>query len=115
MRSKRGPLHSFVLVAACILLANFIASSFVAPQGVAPRSPALTMQAGGEYTGFVPDMRRRQLMSFVVVASAAVPVSVLHAGYLYYFYPVVDAGAGGAEQVLRHDEPSDVAARLLRI
>ena len=35
-------------------------------------------------------------MNFVVVASAAVPVSVLHGGYLYYFYPVVDTGAGGA-------------------
>merc|ERR1719240_2282149 len=96
MKSKHGQLRAIVLVAACLLVANFIVTSFVAPQGGAPRSPRLGMQAGGEYTGFVPDMQRRQLMNFVVVASAAVPVSVLLGGYLYYFYPVVDGGAGGA-------------------
>jgi len=96
MKSKRRQLHSMVLVAACFLAASFIVTTFVTPKGVAPRSPAVGMLAGGEYTGFVPDMQRRQLMNFVVVASAAVPVSVLLGGYLYYFYPVVDGGAGGA-------------------
>jgi len=96
MKSTRRQLHSVILVAACLLAASFVVTTFVAPQAVAPRSPAVGMLAGGEYTGFVPDMQRRQLMNFVVVASAAVPVSVLLGGYLYYFYPVVDGGAGGA-------------------
>jgi len=53
------------------------------------------MKATGEYTGFVPDMQRRMLMNFVVIAVTAVPTLVMIGGYIFYFYPQVSAGGSG--------------------
>ena len=85
------------------------------------------MRAAGEYTGFVPDMqrrvrvklqhiisllnvrglaireklaswlRRRQLMNFVLVTTAGIPVLVALGCYLWYFVPPVSGGSGGAQ------------------
>merc|ERR1719230_335859 len=55
----------------------------------------ITANAAGEYTGFVPDMQRRQLMNFVAVAASAVPALVILGGYAYYFFPPLPAGGGG--------------------
>ena len=55
------------------------------------------MRAAGEYTGFVPDMQRRQLMNFVLVTTAGIPVLVALGCYLWYFVPPVSGGGGGAQ------------------
>ena len=47
------------------------------------------------YKGFVPDMQRRQLMNFLVVAVTAVPALVLLGGYAYYFLPDLGDDTGG--------------------
>jgi len=52
--------------------------------------------AAGEYTGFVPDMQRRQLMNFVAIAATIIPVGVLLGGYIWYLVPPTKGGAGGA-------------------
>ncbi|CAE8659001.1 unnamed protein product, partial [Polarella glacialis] len=84
---------------ACLVVGSFLSEVFVAPmapRAMAPRQAAAQMQAGGEYTGLVPDMQRRQLMNLVNVAASAVPVLVCLGGYLYYFYPQTGGGGGGA-------------------
>jgi cytochrome b6-f complex iron-sulfur subunit len=53
------------------------------------------MQAGGgEYTGFVPDMQRRQLMNLIVVAAAGVPFTICLGGYIWFFVPQTGGGGG---------------------
>merc|ERR1712232_803973 len=85
---------------ALVACAYVLSSAFVAPAsgrvGAARAESSVAMQAGGEYTGFVPDMQRRTLMNLVVVAATAVPTLVLLGGYIYYFYPNVGGGGGGA-------------------
>ncbi|CAK9033067.1 unnamed protein product [Durusdinium trenchii] len=61
------------------------------------RGDLSTMRAAGEYTGFVPDMQRRQLMNFVLVTTAGIPVLVALGCYLWYFVPPVSGGGGGAQ------------------
>ncbi|CAE7478065.1 petC, partial [Symbiodinium pilosum] len=64
-----------VLLAA--LVAASVASAFVGAKAPTPRVQTLTqLSAGGEYTGFVPDLQRRQLMNFVLVTTAGIPVLV---------------------------------------
>eukprot|EP00440_Ansanella_granifera_P018437 gb/GFBE01020022.1/.p1 GENE.gb/GFBE01020022.1/~~gb/GFBE01020022.1/.p1 ORF type:complete len:225 (+),score=55.25 gb/GFBE01020022.1/:1-675(+) len=96
-KSRQQLMRAVVVAAACLMAASCFASAFVGPQSMAPRAPAVQLQAGGEYTGFVPDMQRRQLMNFVVVASSAIPVLVLLGGYAWYFFPPVSSGSGGAQ------------------
>mmetsp|Transcript_29666 Transcript_29666/g.53139 ORF Transcript_29666/g.53139 Transcript_29666/m.53139 type:complete len:233 (-) Transcript_29666:214-912(-) len=99
-REVRRTVASAMLVAGALLAC----SAFVAPAVLRTTSAcslgrsaaAVQLQAGGEYTGFVPDMQRRQLMNLVTVAASAVPVLVCLGGYLYYFYPQVGGGGGGA-------------------
>jgi len=84
-----------VALAACYMLSiAFVAPSFGRAE-MGRAESAVSMRAGGEYTGFVPDMQRRTLMNLVVVAATAVPTLVLLGGYIYYFYPQVSAGGGG--------------------
>eukprot|EP00931_Biecheleriopsis_adriatica_P030358 TRINITY_DN1789_c0_g1_i5.p1 TRINITY_DN1789_c0_g1~~TRINITY_DN1789_c0_g1_i5.p1 ORF type:complete len:224 (+),score=56.51 TRINITY_DN1789_c0_g1_i5:66-737(+) len=94
---SRRDLRAATLAAGCLFALAFAANAFVGPAAPAIRSSAVQLQAGGEYTGFVPDMQRRQLMNFVVVAANAVPVLVLLGGYAWYFIPPVGGGAGGAQ------------------
>mmetsp|Transcript_29667 Transcript_29667/g.53144 ORF Transcript_29667/g.53144 Transcript_29667/m.53144 type:complete len:232 (-) Transcript_29667:214-909(-) len=98
-REVRRTVASAMLVAGALLAC----STFVAPAALRTSAcslgrstAAVQLQAGGEYTGFVPDMQRRQLMNLVTVAASAVPVLVCLGGYLYYFYPQVGGGGGGA-------------------
>ena len=46
---------------------------------------------------FVPVPRRRQLMNFVLVTTAGIPVLVALGCYLWYFVPPVASGGGGAQ------------------
>ncbi|CAE7287452.1 PKAR, partial [Symbiodinium microadriaticum] len=88
----QGALGEWLVVAA---LAAFVsAMAFVAPQAPPARGTlsAVQMQAGGEYTGFVPDLQRRQLMNFVLVTTAGIPVLVALGCYLWYFVPPVAGG-----------------------
>eukprot|EP00434_Breviolum_minutum_P006906 symbB.v1.2.006095.t1/scaffold359.1/size220467/5 len=72
--------------------------AFVGPQVPStPRRELSSMHAAGEYTGFVPDMQRRQLMNFVLVTTAGIPVLVALGCYLWYFVPPVSGGGGGAQ------------------
>mmetsp|Transcript_78021 Transcript_78021/g.122896 ORF Transcript_78021/g.122896 Transcript_78021/m.122896 type:complete len:219 (-) Transcript_78021:200-856(-) len=83
-----------------VLLALGLAActAFVGPQAPSgPRGELSTMRAAGEYTGFVPDMQRRQLMNFVLVTTAGIPVLVALGCYLWYFVPPVAGGGGGAQ------------------
>eukprot|EP00933_Yihiella_yeosuensis_P051609 TRINITY_DN4958_c0_g1_i1.p1 TRINITY_DN4958_c0_g1~~TRINITY_DN4958_c0_g1_i1.p1 ORF type:complete len:248 (+),score=36.57 TRINITY_DN4958_c0_g1_i1:68-745(+) len=90
------------LAAAGLVACAYLASSdaFVSPNVVtAPRSSLVQMQAGGEYTGFVPDMQRRQLMNFVAIAASAVPALTLLGAFAWYFFPQSSGGAGGATPI----------------
>mmetsp|Transcript_80019 Transcript_80019/g.141203 ORF Transcript_80019/g.141203 Transcript_80019/m.141203 type:complete len:223 (+) Transcript_80019:84-752(+) len=91
--SKSAVLAAVLLVAVC-----YAASAFVAAPRASLRG-AVSMNAGGEYTGFVPDMQRRQFMNFIVIATTAVPVLVLAGGYIYYIIPPAAGGGGGATPV----------------
>ncbi|CAE7884683.1 petC, partial [Symbiodinium sp. KB8] len=93
--AKRSAL-SCALAAVGALLLCCMATAFVAP-GAPPRSAsAVQLRAGGEYTGFVPDLQRRQLMNFVLVTTAGIPVLVALGCYLWYFVPPVAGGGSGA-------------------
>eukprot|EP00490_Sorites_sp_Unknown_P011319 CAMPEP_0114691960 /NCGR_PEP_ID=MMETSP0191-20121206/67398_1 /TAXON_ID=126664 /ORGANISM="Sorites sp." /LENGTH=75 /DNA_ID=CAMNT_0001983761 /DNA_START=49 /DNA_END=273 /DNA_ORIENTATION=+ len=66
-----------MLRGAAVLAAGLLATcAFVGQVPVTPRGELSTRQAAGEYTGFVPDMQRRQLMNFVLVTTAGIPVLV---------------------------------------
>eukprot|EP00435_Cladocopium_sp_Y103_P021013 s2240_g5.t1 len=90
---------------AVLLALGLAACTFVGPQAPSgpPRGELSQMRAAGEYTGFVPDMqplgllRRRQLMNFVLVTTAGIPVLVALGCYLWYFVPPVAGGGGGAQ------------------
>merc|ERR1712232_1549476 len=56
---------------------------------------AVARGAGGEYTGFVPDMQRRTLMNIVITAASAIPVGVMLGGFLWYLYPPMPSGGSG--------------------
>ncbi|CAJ1370588.1 unnamed protein product [Effrenium voratum] len=86
---------ALALLACCALSAL---DAFVAPRLATNRQMrgGVQMQAG-EYTGFVPDMQRRQLMNFVLVTTAGIPVLVALGCYLWYFVPPVASGGGGAQ------------------
>mmetsp|Transcript_108723 Transcript_108723/g.272472 ORF Transcript_108723/g.272472 Transcript_108723/m.272472 type:complete len:233 (+) Transcript_108723:90-788(+) len=88
-------LGALALVACYMLSTAFVAPSFGRADAGHVES-AVSMRAGGEYTGFVPDMQRRTLMNLVVVAATAVPTLVLLGAFAYYFYPNVGGGGGGA-------------------
>lgn len=50
----------------------------------------LRSRAGGPQKGpdgFVPDMQRRTLMNYLLLASTAGPVGLLGGGFLFFFYP----------------------------
>ncbi|CAE7194838.1 petC [Symbiodinium natans] len=91
-----GTQHTLVAAALAVFAAS--ALTFVAPQAPPARGTlsGVQMQAGGEYTGFVPDLQRRQLMNFVLVTTAAIPVLVALGCYLWYFVPPVAGGGSGA-------------------
>ena len=84
-----------------VLAAGMLAAcAFVGPRAPSVASIArgdISMSAAGEYTGFVPDMQRRQLMNFVLVTTAGIPVLVALGCYLWYFVPPVSGGGGGAQ------------------
>jgi len=94
-RQQRRVLLTTVALAACCFL---LAEAFV---GMAPSTPrgsvsSVSMRSTGEYTGFVPDMQRRQLMNFVAIAASAIPLGVIIGGYAWYFIPPVGGGGSGA-------------------
>jgi len=55
----------------------------------------ISVNSGGQYTGFVPDMQRRTLMNLVVVIATAIPAGVVLGGWLYAFYPIEPVNPGG--------------------
>jgi cytochrome b6-f complex iron-sulfur subunit len=82
--------------AGCLLLAE----AFAVPSLGATRRSGIAMQSSSsEYTGFVPDMQRRMLMNFVTVAASAIPLGVMLGGYLWFLFPPLDSGSGGATAV----------------
>mmetsp|Transcript_75762 Transcript_75762/g.181129 ORF Transcript_75762/g.181129 Transcript_75762/m.181129 type:complete len:219 (+) Transcript_75762:58-714(+) len=88
---------SWLLPVAVLLALGLLSTAFVAPRPAAPpRGDAMALRAGGEYTGFVPDLQRRQLMNFVLVTTAGIPVLVALGCYLWYFVPPVAGGGSGA-------------------
>jgi len=92
---QQSLLRALCAAAAAYLVASAVSSTFVAPRG-APRGVSVQVGAGGgEYTGFVPDMQRRQFMNFIVVATTAVPALVLAGAYIWYIVPPEVGGAGG--------------------
>lgn len=101
-RELRRGLALGVLAAVACWFAVSQAFAFVAPAlgslvgSGALAASAVSMQSAGEYTGFVPDMQRRQLMNFVAIAATAIPAGVLIGGYAWYFFPQLGGGAGGA-------------------
>eukprot|EP00437_Effrenium_voratum_P002481 CAMPEP_0181439386 /NCGR_PEP_ID=MMETSP1110-20121109/22398_1 /TAXON_ID=174948 /ORGANISM="Symbiodinium sp., Strain CCMP421" /LENGTH=55 /DNA_ID=CAMNT_0023563103 /DNA_START=58 /DNA_END=221 /DNA_ORIENTATION=- len=51
---------SWLLPVAVLLALGLLSTAFVAPRPAAPpRGDAMALRAGGEYTGFVPDLQRR--------------------------------------------------------
>jgi len=102
-RRRALALGLVALAGCCFLLSEvFAVPSSGAPQlrGVLVQgdraSSNVAMHAGGEYTGFVPDMQRRMLMNLVAVAATAIPVGVCLGGYVLYFFPPAAGGDGGA-------------------
>jgi len=93
---QQSLLRALCAAAAAYIVASAVSSTFVAPRG-APRGVSVQVGGGGEYTGFVPDMQRRQFMNFIVVATTAVPALVLAGAYIWYIVPPV-GGGGGAGQ-----------------
>jgi len=95
---RRQLRRSLALGAVALVACYMFSSAFVAPgMGQAGRAEsAVSLRAGGEYTGFVPDMQRRTLMNLVVVAATGVPVLVMLGGYIWYIVPNVGGGGGGA-------------------
>jgi len=92
--------RQIIVMTMLALVCGYVAvQAFVAPSWGPARTQGSSIarqSAGGEYTGFVPDMQRRTLMNLVTVAASAIPVGVMLGGYLYYFYPQVGGGAGGS-------------------
>merc|ERR1712039_684472 len=83
------------LAAVCLCSSAFVAPTWRSTPSRSQQASQITANAAGEYTGFVPDMQRRQLMNFVAVAASAVPALVILGGYAYYFFPPLPAGGGG--------------------
>ncbi|CAK9033065.1 unnamed protein product [Durusdinium trenchii] len=95
--AKTREMRSMALLALLGLAATSAFVGFQAPAASRSRGELSTMHAAGEYTGFVPDMQRRQLMNFVLVTTAGIPVLVALGCYLWYFVPPVSGGGGGAQ------------------
>lgn len=93
---KRQAQRALVLGAVALAACYVACMTFVAPTFGSTRAQSAVTMYSGEYTGFVPDMQRRMLMNLVTVAASAVPVAVLLGGYIFYFFPQVGGGAGGA-------------------
>merc|ERR1719181_1311243 len=92
--TRRAVLLSVAAIGACgCLAANVFVSGM--GQNSSLRGAALTRGAGGEYTGFVPDMQRRTLMNVVITAASAIPVGVILGGFLWYLYPPMPSGGSG--------------------
>jgi len=75
--------------------ACLVADAFVGMPSAGLRGAAVARAAGGEYTGFVPDMQRRTLMNVVITAASAIPVGVILGGFLWYLYPPMPSGGSG--------------------
>jgi cytochrome b6-f complex iron-sulfur subunit len=96
--SRRERQQTIALAALALVACSYLlADAFVAPMMQPARgTSAVAMRSTGEYTGFVPDMQRRQLMNFVAIAASAIPLGVIIGGYAWYFIPPVGGGGSGA-------------------
>jgi len=93
-REQRRAILFVAGIGACGCL---VANAFVG-MGMQPSTGlrgSVAMGAGGEYTGFVPDMQRRTLMNVVITAASAIPVGVILGGFLWYLYPPMPSGGSG--------------------
>ena len=69
----------------------------------------LSSEAGGptnDPNGFVPDMERRVLMNYLLLASLAGPVGIMGGAFIMFFIPRTSSGSGGAQNAL--DRNGDV-------
>jgi len=98
LRRRESRLTFLLGALAVATCCDLLSTTFVAIAGrtPAPRA-AVAVRSTADYTGFVPDMQRRQLMNFVTLAATAVPVAILAGGYLWYFVPQTGEGSGGSQ------------------
>eukprot|EP00929_Paragymnodinium_shiwhaense_P119011 TRINITY_DN908_c0_g3_i4.p1 TRINITY_DN908_c0_g3~~TRINITY_DN908_c0_g3_i4.p1 ORF type:complete len:232 (+),score=59.63 TRINITY_DN908_c0_g3_i4:66-761(+) len=93
---RAAVLGTVALAAGLYVAADAFVSGFAgAASSETLRGAALARTAGGEYTGFVPDMQRRTLMNVVITAASAIPVGVILGGLLWYLYPPMPKSGGG--------------------
>merc|ERR1719356_312605 len=86
------------------------------PTSTALRQPGLRtanrrdLIARADYTGYVPDMEKRNTMNLILFGATALPASALAGGYIAFFVPELGGGAGGG-QAARDAIGNDVQAQ----